>query len=281
MASRFSVGFGYSLSVLVALAGMNFGAVSLRAQHQASQGGVFQTGEKLTYKVKWGFLRLGTVTLETERSSQNTRKYLIQIEARSSLPIFKFQRKSESELDPNFLFSENLVQYEFEDGDTIETRVRFDRETNRSSLTETNQTKGKTIRSLEQQAVHPYLDAISMWFFARSMARSAQVCTVQTLRDFEFKPTRLDFRAPVSEFDIGAIDESIPAIEMVGATAAAGQSSGGFEGDFHAWFSDDDAAVMLKAEIKIAVGKVKIELESWERNGWEPPTWKERKLAKR
>ena len=120
-----------------------------------------------------------------------------------------------------------------------------------------------------------------MWFFARTMANSAKTYTIQTLRDFEIQPTELNFRPGVSECDIGAIDESVQAVEMIGATGSAGQSAGGFEGDFRAWFSDDAAAVLLHAEMKIAVGKIKIELESWEREGWNPPLWKDRKLAKR
>ena len=281
MGSQLSKRLGFVLAVLATFAAMIFSPASVRAQEGYAQHGVFQVGERLTYKVKWGFLRLGTIVLETRRSPQNGEKYLIQLEAKSSLPIINFHRKSESELDPSVLFSEDLLQFEFEDEDTIETRVQYDRDTKRSSFTEINRTKGKIMRSLAQNDVHPYLDASSMWFFARSMARSAQVCTVQIIRGFEFKQTLLDFRAPVEEFDIGAIDESVPAIEMAGATSAAGQSAGGFEGDFHAWFSDDAAAVLLKAEIKISVGKVKIELESWERAGWEPPTWKDRKLARR
>jgi hypothetical protein len=41
-------------------------------------------------------------------------------------------------------------------------------------------------------------------------------------------------------------------------------------GEFHGWVTDDDAAVILKAEVKILLGSVRIELESYERTGWSP-----------
>ena len=255
----------------------------LHAQNWLIPPGVFQDSEKLTYKVKWGFLRLGTIVMETRRSTENTEapKYRVQLEAESSLPVFKFHRKSMSVLNLDLLFSEDLLQWELEDGDTIETRVLYDREMHRSTLVEQNRTKGRVIRSLEKENATPYLDAISMWFFARTVANSARTHTIQTLRDFEIQPAQLSFHPGVSEVDVGVFDESVQAVEMIGAIGSAGQSAGGFEGDFRAWFSDDAAAVLLRAEMKIAVGKIKIELESWEREGWNPPLWEDRKLAKR
>ena len=47
-----------------------------------------------------------------------------------------------------------------EDGDTIETRVVYDREMHRGTLGERNRTKGRVIRTLEKENATPYLDAI-------------------------------------------------------------------------------------------------------------------------
>jgi hypothetical protein len=34
------------------------------------------------------------------------------------------------------------------------------------------------------------------------------------------------------------------------------------------WISDDAEAIPVFAEVKVLIGHLKIELESWQRNGW-------------
>jgi len=40
------------------------------------------------------------------------------------------------------------------------------------------------------------------------------------------------------------------------------------KGPFRGWFSDDDAAIPLKAKVEIFLGSIVLELESYERPGW-------------
>lgn len=42
----------------------------------------------------------------------------------------------------------------------------------------------------------------------------------------------------------------------------------GITGPFKGWFAADKQRVPLKAELKVFVGSVKVELEDWK--GWEP-----------
>ena len=45
----------------------------------------------------------------------------------------------------------------------------------------------------------------------------------------------------------------------------------GLTGKFEGWFSDDAACIPIKANMKVYVGSVDIELKSWKRQGWKPP----------
>jgi hypothetical protein len=42
-------------------------------------------------------------------------------------------------------------------------------------------------------------------------------------------------------------------------------------GDFKGWFSDDTAVIPITAEMKVILGSVKIELNQWNRKGWNSP----------
>jgi proteasome assembly chaperone (PAC2) family protein len=58
----------------------------------------------------------------------------------------------------------------------------------------------------------------------------------------------------------------------VGLAKWTGASAAGLTGEFEGWISDDSAAIPILAEVKIALGSIWIELESWTRPGWSPPT---------
>ena len=49
---------------------------------------------------------------------------------------------------------------------------------------------------------------------------------------------------------------------------------------FQGFFSDDEAAVPIRAEAKVIVGSIVVELEEWERPGWIPPVAAEQRARK-
>jgi hypothetical protein len=58
-------------------------------------------------------------------------------------------------------------------------------------------------------------------------------------------------------------------VEVHGNTSAVGVF--GMTGEFTGWFSDDEAAVPIKGELKVLLGTVTVELIGWKRSGWSPP----------
>ena len=46
-------------------------------------------------------------------------------------------------------------------------------------------------------------------------------------------------------------------------------------GTFKGWISNDEAAVPVRAEVKILLGSLVIELEDFTREGWIPPVFGE------
>ena len=45
----------------------------------------------------------------------------------------------------------------------------------------------------------------------------------------------------------------------------------GLSGRYEGWFADDESRIPIKAKMKVYVGSVTIELQSWRRGNWQPP----------
>ena len=69
--------------------------------------------------------------------------------------------------------------------------------------------------------------------------------------------------------NIDAWEKPIQVVELSGKMKVDGIF--GITGDFKGWFSDDTEAIPITAEMKFFLGSVKIELEQWNRKGWNPP----------
>ena len=77
---------------------------------------------------------------------------------------------------------------------------------------------------------------------------------------------QLEEKKPV---EIDAVDYPIQSIYFKGKAHWEGVY--GLTGEFEGWFSDDDARVPIKANMKILIDHVTIELIKWKRKDWTPP----------
>ena len=57
-------------------------------------------------------------------------------------------------------------------------------------------------------------------------------------------------------------------LEVEGSANAVGVY--GMTGDFTGWFSDDEAAVLIKGRLKVLLGSVTVELIQWDRKERKP-----------
>jgi hypothetical protein len=83
--------------------------------------------------------------------------------------------------------------------------------------------------------------------------------------------TDLEFENEIGETEIGAIDFPVRTRRYSGFAHWTGGSSAGVNGSFTGWVTDDDASIPVRAEMKVLVGSIVLELEQWTRPGWSPP----------
>jgi hypothetical protein len=113
-------------------------------------------------------------------------------------------------------------------------------------------------------------DGLSILYFARSNLRSGRETNVSTVVYGKQGTTWFHFQNKREFEEIDAWkDKKIRVVPLEGKAEFEGVF--GFSGDFKGWFSDDIAAIPIKAELKVLVGSVKLELIKWNRSGWTPP----------
>ncbi|MFQ5798416.1 MAG: DUF3108 domain-containing protein [Bacteroidota bacterium] len=261
---------------LIAAAFLGAITPAMHAQDPSAVNPVFQDGEWLQYKVKFGFFRLGTMRFHVRRvdDDPNGERYRIDLRLDSNPALF-FINLHDSHYNivhPESLYSEEYGRSWVANGDSIQTTRRYDRKRHTCSIEDYNRTRNRILLSLVLQEVSPYFEGPSLWLFARSKAQERGVYSVRSIMDTSVCVTSLRYGRAISLLDIGAFEDRIRARQVIGVAHWVGNSFGGMSGEFRGWFSDDDAAVPLIAHLKLSVGKVVVELEKWRRLGWEPPT---------
>ncbi|HEY4643298.1 MAG TPA: DUF3108 domain-containing protein [Bacteroidota bacterium] len=253
-------------------------ARNLDAQETSPTNAVFQDGERLRYKVKFGPIRLGTIQFFVHKleGSPDEERYQIDLRIDSNPALFfvDLHEFSFSIVHPESLYSEYFYRSRMKGSAKIESWRIYDRLQRESVFMERDQGKGSSAKQIVLRDLAPYFEGPSLWLFARSKVMRGGEYTVQNILDTTRCQTVLSFKHARSVLEIDAIDGRVMARQAEGDAEWTGDSFGGMTGNFRGWFSDDEAAVPLLARFKIAVGNVVLELEDWHRPGWTPPDGK-------
>ncbi len=237
-------------------------------------GGALQVGEELQYKVKYGFIRIGTLTVRTFRDPASAEPQALhvamQLRSADGLPFVHIREYSESILSAVDNFSRCLyAKDESSDPPTV-TRVAYDEGRRVITYRMENMRSGATLRADTLRGAAPHLDGPTMLAFTREHAQCNCLERVPTLVGGNMAATVLDFRHAPEMIDIGAWDDAIR-VRRYDGRAEWSTATEGMSGAFTGWISDDNAAVPIRSEMKIAVGSIAIDLEKWNRPGWTPP----------
>lgn len=235
---------------------------------------VFQSGERLQYKVKWGFLRLGTITICARRDSSFPDhpffKLTMVAESNPDLRVVWIWEYDESLMDAVALFSKRFVAKQINGDDGVQLRRDYDPERRIAAFSEQvlNSPASPVIDTLRN--VPPFVEGPSLFYLTRCLARTRKVMTVPTFVNREISSTVLNFTEPDEDIEVDAFAYPVRAQKYTGTAQWKGGAAG-LSGDFTGWLSDDEAAVLIKADLKVMLGSLHVELEQWTRPGWVPP----------
>ncbi|MCI0513474.1 DUF3108 domain-containing protein [candidate division KSB1 bacterium] len=244
---------------------------SVRPWLQAGEKQAFlwTLGEKLSYKVKWSFVRLGTVRLYVLDSLEmdqcqvfHTRLY---IDSNPLLFFVNMHSVYESYIDKKY-YPHLFIADEKIEGVTYKTRYRFDYveriiDVNMTDMKDTNHVIIKRL-PLDEKVQ----DGMSLIFYARGNVRQTKQEELTAFIEAKKGKLQIRFKGDGKQIKIDAVEHPLDTYEVDGQahfTAIAG-----FNGKYRGWFAADPQFPPLKAELKVFLGNVHVELESWEK--WKP-----------
>jgi hypothetical protein len=235
---------------------------------------IFLPGEEFRYSVKWKFLRLGTITIGRidDGSDDGTFRVSMLVESNPSIPFVDIREYNESLIDAATM---KTIEYygDFRNKNVrTESRYIYDAESNRIYHYERDMNNGRIIRADTIADGQPFVNGPSLLSYTRAFACSDTVHDVPTFVRGAMQNTRLDFSKGVETISIGAWPFDVRTRRYNGRADWEGGTSQGLSGKFSGWISDDFAAVPIRADMKVRLGTIRIELEMWSRYDWSPST---------
>ena len=239
-------------------------AVTIGSATAQTKKDVFQPGEELIYNVKYGFVKLGTVVIQTGGMSADGR-----VSARlkfwtADVPFLNTKSTVTDVIDTKGLY---LTQFkeESQNGDNaVSKQMTYDAPTKTLTYSD-DQVKNKITTNIE-----PFSDALTLVFNMRSWSGAAGKSYRFPLRgkDGE-KSVTVKFTNDFSDESVAALDDKSVHSRIVQGQADMGSSSPlGANGAFTAYISDDAAAIPVRIDMSIAVGSISLVLDKVKRSDW-------------
>lgn len=266
------------MPILLVLLLLFAGFTEQRTGLPVRDGGAFVPGEELLYQVSWSGITIGTIRLRALPTRRQGGILVCPAEAfinsKEGLPFVNVHFRASTEMDSG-CFSLGFRSLE-QDGDIwIEQgyRCEFGRgivvveETEHPDvlLSEGQLRRRDTLRLQSNQIQ----DGISLVYFARRLVRETGKLSIPTLSYGQMGATDFDSSRPRAAIRINAIRTRVRTVGLTGKLRLKGIF--GLSGEYRGWFSDDPASIPVKAEMKVLLGSVKVELVSWSHPGWTPP----------
>jgi len=230
----------------------------------------WQVGEKLTFKVRWSFVRLGTLQMHVVDSVRIKGRLLYRVKLRmDSNPVLIFvhlHNRYECLIDS--LFRPVVYMVNEKNGETRDVMIyQFDYDNNKVywDILDANDTT-KVLQHKVLKLDHYMYDGISLTFFARGNAKLGASYRVYSFIDDRNGPVDMHFSDELRPLYFEPAKKKFSTFEVYGMFHLKGIA--GVTGKYRGWFTNDERRVPLKALMKVFVGNVVVELEKWEK--WAP-----------
>jgi hypothetical protein len=256
-----------SLFLLLLTIAFFFGSPQVSAQSDFHKESAFKDGEWLKYKVKWGFIRLGTLEIFQKRVQEIPGTvYQVKMHAKSAnLPFISVFFINEGFLNP---YQPTLLDFKLTSGKDYERVSTYIYNGDRNMILLETHDHGELVRKDSLFYEGDTYDALGIFMMMRCLSNSGFNITLQNIVDYKLCDTRLNFTGEPATVKIDAVKKPLAALKFEGKAEWVGESWGGVSGPFHGWISADCAAIPLKVKIKIFLGSITLELEDFTREGW-------------
>ena len=221
----------------------------------------FRDGEQLTYKVKWGFVRLGTMLMRQSTTDPflfDTMKVVLEGNSAAGLPFISVRFITTALLD---IHRPSNAWYELVPGNNPRTRTIYKTISDSGYALAISTEEDVPVRTDTLSVDPPFYDGTGLFMLARCAAGSDTTLVLPTVMEHALGKTTIVFTSAIEEISVPAFERPIRAHEFHGETDWVGAMFAGMSGGFRGWVSTDDARRILRAEVKLFLGSAAIELE--------------------
>ncbi len=245
-----------------------------------AQDKVIEVGEKLKYKVYFGFIPLGEVEFKINTTfTENNKKHYsakAQIKSLDDIPFVNVDYIFESILvndkveTEHKIYSEKFTSSEFKDKSIVGTSYDFD-----YKKREIKVEKEKDGYKIEEFMTVPidsntyFQDGLTIFYDARLHSFSNKNYNVPVYINELISSVKYSFNINKDVVSVGNFDYDISVIKIAGVADFVGVF--GLTGEFVGWLSDDEYRIPIKALFNVQIGSISLELHSYKRTGWKPP----------
>ena len=246
----------------------------------AFQSEMLEVGEELEYKVSYSFFNIGTIKMQVlskeQRNGRTVYKTRALIDSNPSLEwLASLHIQFYSEMDGN-VYSYFWVEDDSSKAGIRFKRFHFDYDTKKAFLEVGRKLPSgeRKVDSTETVAiVDQCQDGLSLFFYAREHVHETSQVRVPTLIENKQVYTHINFLNRHEDAEIEAIDYPVDVVAFDGKADYVGIF--GLTGGFRGWFSNDRAQIPILARMNVILGSIKIQLQKWNRPGWQPPKYVE------
>lgn len=227
----------------------------------------FADGEVLRYKVRWGPIRLATLTIRQERVGGGSGDWYDVRMWGATSPRLRI-------LDLAFtnravLLSDRPTAHDFtfETGRSAISRIRYryDEQANELEIIRCDTSGTVTTRLPHEGTLY---DGGGIVMLIRGLSGSNTNCSVPTIVDQEIHLTGLAFTDQIKSTESDALGGTVRLRRVLGHADWVTQSVAGLSGAFEVWLTDGAEAIPVRASLKILIGSIVLDLESCARPGF-------------
>ncbi|MEP7233964.1 MAG: DUF3108 domain-containing protein [Ignavibacteriota bacterium] len=225
----------------------------------------FQSGERLVYKVKFGFVKLGTLIIETGKPAGGNR-----INARmrfwtAQVPFLDSKDVVDDEIDSSALCLMRFEEHGHDGESQLERTFIYD------PVARTIAYSDATVKNRMTNDVRPFSDALTLFYNLRAWNGTGGKYFFPMRGHGDEKLVTCHFSTNTEEQECPAFeDKEIDTYIVEGRADMGGTAPLGASGKFTAYITKDEAAVPIRIDMGIAIGSISLILDKAERKGWQP-----------
>ncbi len=228
----------------------------------------WRTGERFTYGVKWGFLRLGTVSVSVTDSTSidSIAVHRIKLTIDSGPLIFFVNMHSVFDcfLDNQF----RPIRYKITDvydDENHNADYYFNYPDSFFTIDFDFEREDEKLSHLKLPLKQDIYEGLSLIYYSRSKIHEKKSEKVMIFWEDYLGFVSINYKGESDSLKIDALEEKLPTYFVDGVIHVKGIA--GLSGPFKSWFARDRQRPPLKAYLEVFVGSVVVELEKWEK--WE------------